>query len=746
MSTDDSLSSILKGQAADSFISALSQLCDFLEGRPGTNGAFLAARKAPLQDVDPALMIIFLCKWADAIAIQSQSFPERLKEAWALVSQAEKLLESNMPNEITTQLLITQSHLAGVEGNRTRQESCLQTALKMLPATSPRFNDLFFEMAELLARSGRLTSLQPSSAILTDSPSFRQRMNALQFLDAIETGHWDLANQLPEPDFSFIPITAPVYTALQQAIVLAYILGHFTDRQPPADVPDMPDWALSLRCLQEGRSEQALKWARVSERNHPVSLTGIGWTAYSLIRAELATGQTAAASRILRLRHEQGNRHYLDAFFMARIAILENRMLDAFDQLKELQSSTIAFHANGRLSSELNLAVEMSREQLIQLAPYVQTSGNVPPPPIPASPPPAPQPTLPDDPQLAHLIGISQTMRTIRAQIRQLAPRDVPILITGETGTGKELVARAIHDLSHQCKAPFVAVNCGAIAESLLESELFGHEKGAFSGASQAHRGLFEEAADGSILLDEIGDIPPRLQVALLRVLETGDIRPVGSARTRTIRARILAATNANLPQLSETGKFRKDLLYRLQRMEIDIPPLRERSDDILPLAYHFLNEGRPANQSVTLAPALRDHLTTLPWQGNVRELRNRLERMRLLTSDRLHYELADFLGISEPSTPAMAVRTQTTDVPPKSPVALSRGRSHLRRLEQLRRIFDEQGWLTRQEIIQMMGVSSNTATEDLRRLGEAGFIQRVQPSRSPRSVYFIRTGTAQRP
>ncbi|OGV85007.1 MAG: hypothetical protein A2340_09885 [Lentisphaerae bacterium RIFOXYB12_FULL_60_10] len=742
--SDKPLSQILDGQEYTPLLAALSQLCQFLDGKPGTNGAFLAARKIHLPDADPNLVILFLCRWADAIGIQSQSIPERLQEAWALVVQAEKLRQPETPLEINAQLLTTQSHLAGMEGNRIRQESLLQIALKTLPGNSPRFKDLYLEMAALMARSGRLSSMGNILPEIVTTASHQHQFNALRYLDAIETGRWELANQLSEPDRASIPAMAPLHTAIRHATILANILGHLN---LPIDLSDLPDWALSLRCLLEGRTEQALKWARVSERNHPVSLTGIGWTAYSLMRAELATGQTAAASRILRLRHEQGNLHYLDTFFEARIAILENRMPDALKLLRKLQQPALDYQAFGRLAAELKLSVELSREQLIQIAPHIPSLQETPIPLPSVSPSPRKlAPPISEDPKLAHLIGNSSVMQSIRVQIHQLAPLDVPVLITGETGTGKELVARAIHDLSPRHKDPFIAVNCGAIAESLLESELFGHEKGAFSGASQAHRGLFEEAADGSILLDEIGDIPPRLQVALLRVLETGDIRPVGSARTRTIRARILAATNANLPQLSETGKFRKDLLYRLQRMEIDIPPLRERSDDILPLAYHFLNEGRPSNQSATLAPALRDHLTTLRWEGNIRELRNRLERMRLLTSDRPHYELTDFLGISEPSAPAMAVRTQITDVPPKPPVAWSKGRSHLRRLEQLRRIFDEQGWLTRQEIIQMMGVSSNTATEDLRRLGEAGFIQRVQPSRSPRSVYFIRTGTAQRP
>src|SRR5690606_32679969 len=183
------------------------------------------------------------------------------------------------------------------------------------------------------------------------------------------------------------------------------------------------------------------------------------------------------------------------------------------------------------------------------------------------------------------------TTEAIAEQLRRAAAADLPVLLTGETGVGKEVAARYLHASSHRSGSPFVAVNCGAIPHELLESQFFGHERGAFTGATQAHVGYFEEAADGTLFLDEIGELDTRLQTALLRVLEDGQFRPVGSRKDRTFGGRIVAATNADLGQLRSERKFRDDLYYRLSVIEIPLPPLRERREEIEPLAQRFLDE-----------------------------------------------------------------------------------------------------------------------------------------------------------
>ena len=218
---------------------------------------------------------------------------------------------------------------------------------------------------------------------------------------------------------------------------------------------------------------------------------------------------------------------------------------------------------------------------------------------------------------------------------RRVAQVDSTVLITGESGVGKERVAEFIHAESARSGGPFLAVNCGAVPENLLESELFGHVRGAFTGATQDRPGLFEAAQGGTLLLDEIGDISPAMQVKLLRALQQHEIRRVGENRTRQIDVRVLAATNRDLLHEVEQERFRRDVYYRLRVVEIHIPPLRERRDDILPLAREFLASAvHNLNRKVSsLAPRAADQLLRYTWPGNVRELHNALEGAVVLTN-----------------------------------------------------------------------------------------------------------------
>lgn len=224
----------------------------------------------------------------------------------------------------------------------------------------------------------------------------------------------------------------------------------------------------------------------------------------------------------------------------------------------------------------------------------------------------------------------SDAMREIMRRVQRIARQDMPVLITGETGAGKEVIARLIHRLSTRNNKRFVAVNSCALAENLLDSELFGHVRGAFTGANTSQPGLFQEADGGTLFLDEIGDITPSLQAKLLRVLQEGEIRPVGSTKTMKVNVRVIAATNRDLWTLSETGEYRKDLLFRLGVIEIKIPPLRQRRDDIYALTDFFLarqNEKNDSSHPFEITPRARRKLFMYDWPGNVRELTSVLER-----------------------------------------------------------------------------------------------------------------------
>jgi two-component system response regulator HydG len=234
------------------------------------------------------------------------------------------------------------------------------------------------------------------------------------------------------------------------------------------------------------------------------------------------------------------------------------------------------------------------------------------------------------------LIGNSPRMRELIARLKAFAPTRATVLILGENGTGKELVAKAIHTNSPRKNKPFVAMNCAALNENLLDDEMFGHEPGAFTGADRLRKGRFEYANGGTLFLDEIGDMPPALQAKLLRVLENGEVSRIGSNETIKVDVRLIAATNRDLEQMIKDGKFRQDLYYRLRVGQLRIPPLRERGKDVVLLATHFLEEfaKRYGKKVPKVSNAVWTAFKNYPWPGNVRELRNQIESMVIQDQD----------------------------------------------------------------------------------------------------------------
>ncbi len=260
-----------------------------------------------------------------------------------------------------------------------------------------------------------------------------------------------------------------------------------------------------------------------------------------------------------------------------------------------------------------------------------------------------------------NLVGNSPAMRALYGTIAKVANAEATVLIAGESGTGKELVARALHYEGNRAARPFVPVNCGALVESLLESELFGHVRGAFTGAEQAKRGLFVAANAGTLFLDEIGELPLQLQPKLLRALQDGEIKPVGGLEPTRVDVRVIAATNRDLRQAIAAGSFREDLFYRLNVITIEVPPLRERREDIPLLVEYFAERGavraRRARPEVT-AEAL-EWLAAQPWPGNVRELENAVERAVVLAAE-TRLDVADF----KPRTPLAAAPAAPAPAP----------------------------------------------------------------------------------
>jgi len=306
-----------------------------------------------------------------------------------------------------------------------------------------------------------------------------------------------------------------------------------------------------------------------------------------------------------------------------------------------------------------------------------------------------------------HVIAQSPVTAALFQQIALIAPSETRVLITGESGTGKEVVADMIHAWSPRVNGPFVKVNCAAIPETLLESELFGHERGAFTGASAQRIGRFEEADGGTIFLDEIAEMSPALQAKLLRVMQDGRFQRIGSNREIHTNARILAASNRNLEDEVKSGRFREDLYYRLNVVELDVPPLRERREDILPLANLFISEF--ARNRARLAEATADTLQNYPWPGNVRELRNSIERAVLLSQSELilpEHLPSKLREAAKAAGPAVMMDTQQLDEMERHAIlaALAQHKSN------------------RTETAKALGISRRTLLYKLQRLRQQGF------------------------
>ncbi|MGK3964611.1 sigma-54-dependent transcriptional regulator [Sorangium sp. So ce118] len=344
---------------------------------------------------------------------------------------------------------------------------------------------------------------------------------------------------------------------------------------------------------------------------------------------------------------------------------------------------------------------------------------STPPAPPTSSAPPAPPtssaPPAAADDELEGMVGGSAAMREVFAQARKVAPSEATLLVLGESGTGKEALARAMHRLSPRRQLPLVPVYCAAIPEGLIEAELFGYERGAFPGALSARAGLCEAAEGGTLLLDDIGELPARVQARLLRFLQTGEVRRVGAARARRVDVRLIATTHRDLAAMVREGSFLSDLYFRLRVLEIRLPPLRERPGDAVRLAESLLRRRAwtTGQAPLTLSPAARAAIAAAPWPGNVRELENTVHRAMVL-AEGSEIELAQ-LGLDAPPPPA-----PPAPAPAHLPAHPHEGAPSSDSLEGYFRRFvlEHQHELTETEIARRLGISRKALWERRQRLG----------------------------
>ncbi|MDI6774052.1 MAG: sigma-54 dependent transcriptional regulator [Verrucomicrobiota bacterium] len=735
---------------------ALLSLLECLQGKRLAREAIRSAQKVPLKEADTEVLILMLSAWAELACRIG-----RPSDAESLLHRIKDMVSDSTPPEILAQTVLVESVVAETIGNLARREELIRNALELLPAYSPRRKFCLWELTFLLAQQGRASDAPSELKDISWQSDERFSLNravVVRFVNHVETGQIQeaarLLVQLTPEQKEIRRFAGPAFRTgvallrLMQGGVDANLLP---GSRPSPDVPNSVRIAYSL-ILRD--TNEALRLARLEASKLRGSIFGAGFASFGLIRAELAAGNADSALRLLKIRQARGNRQYMDDFFFARANLLLDSRANAARHFAGVLNSVERYDARGRLDFELKLACEMSQGDVLRLSQSAERlirqfkeAGVVRAPIGMGADTSAPLP-----PEAAGLtphganmiLGGSTAVSEIREAIIRYANLDAPVLITGETGTGKDLVARALHDAGRRRARAFIPVNCGSLTETLLESELFGHERGAFTGAERATKGLFEETGQGTILLDEISDISLRLQATLLRVLETGEIRAVGSAKTRRTDCRIVAATNVELEKLADDGKFRKDLLFRLQRLLINIPPLRERRNDILLLARHFLDLGRRIGIHATMSKELREALRSYDWPGNVRELKNVIERMRLMHSDKLWYDLSD-MDLRFQETAAATARLKLERKPaaaaepaaPNSAEVFLLSRSRIRQGDRLRELFQKHKKLTRSEVIEILNISPNTATKYLRDLCNEGFIERVEPSASTRSYYF---------
>ncbi|MDE0588020.1 MAG: sigma-54 dependent transcriptional regulator [Candidatus Marinimicrobia bacterium] len=319
------------------------------------------------------------------------------------------------------------------------------------------------------------------------------------------------------------------------------------------------------------------------------------------------------------------------------------------------------------------------------------------------------------------MVGGSDAIHEVLDMVAQVAPIDISVLVTGESGTGKELVAKALHQHSKRSHQPLVTVNCGAIPEGIIESELFGHKKGAYTDARGDRKGYFETANKGTIFLDEIGETPLETQVKLLRVLESGEFTPVGASTSKKTDVRVVAATNKNLPELVESGKFRQDLFYRLKTVTIDVPALRNRVEDISLLVERFALEFTRANDIVYrgFMPEAIRMMKTKPWKGNIRELKNFVESIIVLEKgERITVEMVErHLGVEiKEVTPNSALPMLMNQPPEAAERELILRQLFLLRqdVEYLKQFATEGSIISNQMDVPMIGQESESLTSSL--------------------------------
>lgn len=708
------------------------------------------------DEIDQALMYghedanLFLFFISTAILCLTQH--QQLEKAKSLVSIGEDSINSNVSPVLHCLFLQTYSRLKFFLGELKEEKRLMEESLKLISRDSPRYGILFVNYSYLLARSGMLNDLSVAEKkILTDDIDTRVDKGSLvyeiQLANCIMQGDYENGYNYLKAFHKAIDYKST--SRYKNASISLYILS---GKRLPIDYleSEFDDVKGVFEDFQYGRwhmMPENIKVLKKIEGQHPFVYF---ITKYLFLHFELSNKNAGRAKLILQENQKLGKGHFLDDLFYARIALLEKKRNEALFFFKRLMLNVQKYGFLPRLEFELQFAKEIAAADLFFLFQKASefTEKNI------ALEENIEMPVEDNPTGLDLIVGESSAISKVKKLIQKFANIAEPVLITGETGTGKELVAKAIHDIGVNAAEPFLAINCGSLTDALLQSELFGYEAGAFTGAQKEKRGIFEAAGKGTVFLDEFEDVSPKMQSSLLRVLESNEIRLIGGVKSRSINCKIVIASNVALKSLVSKKIFREDLYFRLARFEIKLPALRARKDDIPALIRHFLSYKKQEEISSMLSEELSKKLIEYEWPGNIRELRNSIERMKVLHADKKVFGVDEFdfdqleefnesknanlktQNIEKSKEPVLE-RNENINEEERIKKIIANGFKIETRLEIIKDLFLKYKKLSRSQVKDILRINPITAAKALNTLSEEGFIEKKMPTKSTKSHYF---------
>lgn len=692
-----------------------------------------------IQKIDASVMIGHedhnLFSLFVSASIEYMCYFNQFEKAYALRSIGQNLSYELIHPRVKAFFFVSCSRLSRSEGNLAESMEWMKSAMTLVPKTDAR-HLLFLGHSSILLAAQGLLKINGIYNLdqLQEIKSGLELFGALEakIVNCIHIGEsqegLSILKEYELKTNEKIPNRFSIYENL-----LKVISGNFNSCDYTEDPYQLISNTLGL--LSNNKITEAIKSYHLFLKTDWPKLQMQQLVNNLPIHFELCQGNKGMAIFLLNEKAKKGDGHYLDDLFLGRIQLLENNQEAARDTFVNLFENIKKYGALSRLKFELQFAKEMKLQDILAVL-----NGTFP----------SAKTTYQENAK--HIIGVenlteykktsiignSVKIQTVKNLIDTYSKLKTVVLISGETGTGKELVARALHEQSLNSEEPFIAINCGALTDSLLQSELFGYVKGAFTGAQNEHKGVFESAGKGTVFLDEFGNISPKLQVSLLRVFESNEIQKIGENKTQHINCRIIVATNVDLKQAVKNKEFREDLFYRLSRFEIFSPALRDRKEDILEIAQYFLSlNSKDLNTQKIFSQNLKIALNSYSWPGNIRQLKNEIEKMCVLNPNISVLDDAHFELINLPETIEVSQKPNQSFSAPSDFDIFKLGFPREHRQTQLKELFQTHKKLTKGQIVALTNVSPSTAAKDLITLQKTGFIIKRTPSKSTRTDYF---------